>query len=119
MTSIIRKPRSASVKEAAALMSNQANLDYEGRSYDGIMLNTYRALNYLAMGARTERARPEIIRAYQRQQDAVDDNKRRIEKVTRGSRKKQGQEDRGQGGERIPSSSRRYKMSTTNGIAVM
>ncbi len=45
-------------QEVAALMSNQANLDYEGRSYDGIMLNTYRALNYLAMGD-TERARPE------------------------------------------------------------
>ncbi len=74
-----RKAKIRVGQEAAALMSNQANLDYEGRSYDGIMLNTYRALNYLAMGD-TERARPEIIRAYQRQQDAVDDNKRRIEK---------------------------------------
>ena len=27
-------------QEAAALLSNQANLAYEGRSYDGIMLNT-------------------------------------------------------------------------------
>jgi len=32
-------------QEAGALLSNQANLDYEGRSYDGIMLNTYKALN--------------------------------------------------------------------------
>ena len=67
-------------QEAGALLSNQANLDYEGRSYDGIMLNTYRALNYLALG-QPDNARPEIIRAYQRQQDAVEDNKRRIEKV--------------------------------------
>jgi serine/threonine protein kinase/Flp pilus assembly protein TadD len=59
---------------------NQANLDYEGRSYDGIMLNTYKALNYLALGL-PDNARPELIRAYQRQQDAVDDNKRRIEKT--------------------------------------
>jgi hypothetical protein len=67
-------------QEAGAMLSNQANLDYEGRSYDGIMLNTYRALNFLAMGD-LEKARPEIIRAYQRQQDAVDANKRRIEKT--------------------------------------
>ena len=37
-------------QEAGALLSNQANLDYEGRDYDAIMLNTYRALNYLALG---------------------------------------------------------------------
>ena len=67
-------------QEAAALLSNQANLPYEGRSYDGIMLNTYEALNYLALG-QPEKARPELIRAYQRQQDAVQDNQRRIEKT--------------------------------------
>jgi hypothetical protein len=67
-------------QETGALLSNQANLDYEGRSYDGIMLNTYKALNYLALGE-TEKARPELIRAYQRQQDAVADNARRIEKT--------------------------------------
>lgn len=67
-------------QEAGALLSNQANLDYEGRSYDGIMLNTYKALNYLALNE-PDKARPEIIRAYQRQQDAVDDNKKRIEKT--------------------------------------
>jgi hypothetical protein len=67
-------------QETGALLSNQANLDYEGRSYDGIMLNTYRALNYLALG-QPENARPEIIRAYQRQQDAVADNARRIQKT--------------------------------------
>ena len=67
-------------QEAGALLSNQANLAYEGRAYDGIMLNTYKALNYLALG-QPDNARPEIIRAYQRQQDAVEENKRRIEKV--------------------------------------
>ena len=64
--------------EAGALLSNQANLDYEGRAYDGIMLNTYKALNFLALGE-IDKARPELIRAYQRQQDAVEDNKKRIE----------------------------------------
>ena len=67
-------------QETGALLSNQANLDYEGRSYDGIMLDTYMALNYLALGE-PEKARPELIRAYQRQQDAVEANKRRIEQV--------------------------------------
>src|ERR1035437_3466694 len=64
-------------QEAGALLSNQANLDYEGRSYDGIMLNTYKVLNYLALGE-PDKARPELIRAYQRQQDAVEANKKRI-----------------------------------------
>jgi len=67
-------------QEAGALLSNQAELDYEGRSYDGIMLNTYMALNYLQLGE-PDKARPELIRAYQRQQDAVEANKKRIEKV--------------------------------------
>jgi hypothetical protein len=66
--------------EAGALLSNQAELPYEGRSYDGIMLNTYKALNYLALGEH-DKARPELIRAYQRQQDAVEDNKKRIQKI--------------------------------------
>ena len=66
--------------EAGALLSNQANLPYRGRGYDGIMLNTYKALNFLAMHD-PDKARVEIIRAYQRQQDAVEDHKRRIEKA--------------------------------------
>jgi len=66
--------------EGHALLSNPANLPYEGRAYDGIMLNTYEALNYLALGE-PEKGRPELIRAYQRQQDAVEDNKKRIEKI--------------------------------------
>lgn len=66
--------------EAGALLSNQANLPYEGHYYDGIMLDTYRALNYLALGD-IDKARPAFIRAYQRQQDAVEENKKRIEKI--------------------------------------
>jgi hypothetical protein len=66
--------------EAGALLSNQAELPYRGRAYDGIMLNTYEALNYLALGD-IDKARPEIIRAYQRQQEAVESNAKRIEKV--------------------------------------
>lgn len=65
--------------ETAAIMTEQQNLPYVGRSYDKIMLYTYKALNYLALGE-IEKARPEIIHAYQCQQDAVEENKQRIEK---------------------------------------
>ena len=67
-------------QETAAMLSNQANLAYEGRTYDGVMLNTYKALNYLELGE-PDKARPEFIRAYQRQQDAVELNKKRIAKA--------------------------------------
>jgi hypothetical protein len=66
--------------EAGALLSNQANLPYVGRAYDGIMLNTYKALNYLQLGE-PDKARVELIRAYQRQQAAVEENQKRIEKT--------------------------------------
>ena len=63
--------------EVVSAVSSSASLPYEGRSYDGIMLEAYRALNYLSLG-QADQARPALIRAYQRQQDAVEDNKRRI-----------------------------------------
>lgn len=66
--------------ETAAMFSNLANLPYRGRAYDGIMLNTYKALNFLAMHD-VDKARVEIIRAFQRQQDAVEENKRRLQKA--------------------------------------
>jgi uncharacterized protein len=66
--------------ETLALMSNQQNLPYRGQTCDKIMLHTYTGLNYLALG-QPERARPEIIRAYQRQQDAVAENQKRIEQA--------------------------------------
>ena len=67
-------------REALALLSNQQNMPYEGRSYDKIMLHTYQALNFLSQGD-GNKARPEIIRAYQCQQDAVEENARRIERA--------------------------------------
>jgi hypothetical protein len=67
-------------QETAALLSNQANLPYEGRDYDKVMLNAYKALNYIQLGE-PDKARVELIRASQRQQDAEENNKRRIEKT--------------------------------------
>jgi hypothetical protein len=66
--------------ETLALMSNQAQLPYEGRAYDKIMLNTYKALSYLMLGE-PDKARVEFIRAQQRQEEAVVINKARIEKA--------------------------------------
>jgi hypothetical protein len=66
-------------QEGVALLSSQASLPYTGRTYDGIMLNTYKALNHLQLGE-LENARPQLVRAYQRQQDAVAENARLIEK---------------------------------------
>lgn len=75
-----RKARVRVGNEVGTTFSNQQNRPYEGRSYDKIMLHTYKALNHLAQG-QVEQARPELIRAYQRQQDAVAENARRIEKA--------------------------------------
>jgi len=66
--------------EAVALLSNQAQLPYEGYAYDKIMLNTYKALNYLHLGE-PDKARVEFNRALQRQEEAVEINKARVEKA--------------------------------------
>lgn len=66
--------------ETGALFSNQAELPYRGRCYDGIMLSTYKALNFLQLND-ADKARVELNRAYERQKDAVEENKKRIEKT--------------------------------------
>jgi hypothetical protein len=81
-----RKAKISVSREAAAILSNQANLPYEGRAYDKVMVNTYKALNYLQLGE-PEKARVELIRAYNRQQDAVEENKRRIADAQRAAEK--------------------------------
>ncbi len=73
------KAKTSVSRETGALLSNQANLPYTGRDYDKVLVSTYKALNYLQLG-QLEQARPELMRAYQRQQDAVANNRKRIEK---------------------------------------
>lgn len=63
--------------ELGAALTNQANLPYRGRSYDKVMMNTYKALNYLALGDK-DKARVELNRSLQRQRDAVAENEKRI-----------------------------------------
>lgn len=64
--------------EATAMITNQANLPYRGRSYDKVMMNAYKALNYIQLGER-DAARVELNRALQRQRDALAENAKRIE----------------------------------------
>ena len=65
--------------EAAALLSNQAQLPYEGRVYDKVMLNCYRGLNFLQLGD-DQGARVEFNRVLRRQEDAVALKRKRIER---------------------------------------
>ncbi|EIP99547.1 hypothetical protein OpiT1DRAFT_04068 [Opitutaceae bacterium TAV1] len=71
--------------ELGALFTNQANTPYRGRSYDKVMLNTLKALNWLQLGD-SDRARVELNRALQRQRDAVEENARRIEEAESAAR---------------------------------
>ncbi len=63
--------------EVGAALTNQANLPYRGRSYDKVMMNSYKALSYLALGEQ-DKARVELNRSLQRQRDAVEANDKRI-----------------------------------------
>ena len=67
-------------REALATVTNLTNLPYEGFAYDKIMMNTYKALNYMELGE-LEKARVELNRAYERQKDAIYFNSKRIEKA--------------------------------------
>ncbi len=63
-----------------ALLVNPGMTDYEARTYDRIMLHTYSALNYLNLGD-FDAARVALNRAYNSQQEAVEANTKRIEKI--------------------------------------
>lgn len=63
--------------EIGGALTNQANQPYRGRAYDKVMMNTYKALGYLALGEK-DKARVELNRSLQRQRDAVEANAKRI-----------------------------------------
>ena len=67
-------------QETVATLSSLAALPYRGRGIDRIMLQTYRALNYLEAGKRDE-ARVALNAAFQAQSDAVENNRKHIEKA--------------------------------------
>ncbi|NBX26297.1 MAG: hypothetical protein EBQ99_09685 [Planctomycetes bacterium] len=64
-------------EEAAAVVTNQTVRTYRGTTYDRILLNTYQALNFMQLG-QGERARVELNRALNWQQDATQRNADRI-----------------------------------------
>lgn len=64
--------------EALALFTNPATLPYRGMFCDGIMLSAYQALNAMQTGD-MDAARTALERCYERQQDAVESNARRIQ----------------------------------------
>lgn len=66
--------------ESLALVTNMNALPYRGKNYDRVMLSTYRALNYMQMGD-IDAARVELIRAYDRQVQAIERNAERIEEA--------------------------------------
>lgn len=74
------KPDVSVSQEAYATVTNLNNLTYRGYHYDRVMLSVYRALNNMQQ-AQFEAARVNLIRAYNRQGNAVVANTRRIEKA--------------------------------------
>ncbi|MBL4700765.1 MAG: hypothetical protein JKX85_05850 [Phycisphaeraceae bacterium] len=67
-------------EEVYSTVTNMNNLVYRGYSYDRVMLSVYRALNNMQLG-NFPAARVHLIRAYNRQVQAVDRNAKRIEKA--------------------------------------
>ncbi len=74
-------------REALAAVTNLTTLPYEGFAYDKIMMNTYKALNYIELGD-YEMARVEFLRAHERQKDALQINAKRIERAQEEGEKK-------------------------------
>lgn len=58
------------IDSAAAIITNENIVPYVGEEYDGIMVNTYKALNFMALG-NNELARVEFNRALERQSRAT------------------------------------------------
>ncbi|MHC5075635.1 MAG: COG3014 family protein [Planctomycetota bacterium] len=65
---------------ALAIASTENVLPYTGAEYDGIMVNTYKALNFMALG-KEELARVEFNRALDRQRRAKEKYNREITKL--------------------------------------
>ncbi len=63
--------------ETMSLFYNQTILPYKGFDYERIMVNVYKSLDYMQKGD-MEGARVELRRAYNRQVDAVENNRKRI-----------------------------------------
>ena len=63
--------------EMGAALTNLSALPFRGHAYDKVMMNAYKALNYMQLGQR-DNARVELNRTLQRQRDAVAQNEKHI-----------------------------------------
>ncbi len=68
------------IDSAAAIVTNDNIVPYVGEEYDGIMVNTYKALNFMALGKEDD-ARVEFNRAIERQRRAADKFAQDIKKL--------------------------------------
>ncbi len=75
-----RKPDISLSAETLSLINNMTSLPYRGTAYDRIMVSTYQALNYLALGE-NDKARVALNQALDRQREAAEANAKRLEKV--------------------------------------
>ena len=80
------------IDSAAAIVTNDNIVPYVGEEYDGIMVNTYKALNFMALGD-NELARVEFNRALDRQRRATEKFEKEIAKLKKELDKEQAKED--------------------------
>jgi len=72
--------QNATADSVAAIAVNENIIPYLGEEYDGIMVNTYKALNFMALGE-NDQARVEFNRALDRQRRAKEEFAREITKL--------------------------------------
>jgi len=75
-----------------AIVTSDNIIPYVGEEYDGIMVNTYKALNFMALGD-NELARVEFNRALDRQRRATEKFEKEIAKLKKELDKEQAKED--------------------------
>ncbi|MEN0020649.1 MAG: hypothetical protein AAF747_07190, partial [Planctomycetota bacterium] len=75
------KPRESITAGIASTLTNLRAIPYEARPMERILLSTMRAVSLLGQGE-IDRARPELIAASFRQQDAADRQRKAIESTT-------------------------------------
>jgi hypothetical protein len=84
--------QNATADSVAAIAVNENIVPYLGEEYDGIMVNTYKALNFMALGE-NDQARVELNRALDRQRRAKEKFAQEIEKLQNELDKEQEKKD--------------------------
>lgn len=80
------------IDSAASIITNENIVPYVGEEYDGIMVNTYKALNFMAMG-NNDLARVEFNRALDRQRRATEKFAAEISKLKKEIDKEEAKDD--------------------------